>query len=496
MLAQKFAIKVIASIFSSLLMFISLLVMTRNVGPEYGMIMFGWSLIGLVNAVSDLGFDTATVKFISEGKDLNGCISTHLFVKSLLIGAMVLLTLAYLAVMILTDSISSEAMTIVIVFLAYYVLFNINWVLIHTFDGKQEATNSSIIQATETMSRSLMLIVLALFGATAVILSTGYIFGVVVSIAVALFLFRKIKYRPTRPIYLKEYVTFAKPIAVGFLLFMAISYLDKVIVGVYWGSLEVGFYTAAFGIVGAATTIGVSLNYVLLPRFSELFATNDHRKAESVLWSSEKYISILFVPAVIFMLVFGESLAPVLFGADFAPAGTVISALALYILFFIIGGILTQVLYSTNKSRLYRNATLFYIVSTFVLLIVLVPENIGSVKLMGMGATGAAIAMTAGYLIFVVIIEYYVRAAVGLRLHKGLLKQFVAGVIVFAVTFYIRGYGTFGLLPLLLLFLLCFALYGALLFVLKEMNKEDLKFIFNAVNPKKLYENSKIERKG
>ena len=478
-----------------MLMLASLLVMTRYVGPEYGTIMFGWSLIGLVNAVSDLGFDAATVKFISEGKDLNGCISTHLFIKAILMGVMVLITLVYLSVMILAESIDHEKTMIVLAFLAYYVLFGFNWVLIHTFDGRQESTKSAVVQAVETAVRSVMLIILALFSASALILSTGYVVGIVFSIVLAVFLFRGMGYRLSRPKYLKEYVKFAKPIALGLLLITAITYLDKVLVGVYWGDLEVGYYTAAFGIVGAAATLGVALNYVLLPKFSELFSSGDRSAVKSILWKAEKFIALLFVPPVIFMLVFGDSLAPVLFGSDFAPSGIIISVLSLYILFSVIGGILTQVLYSFNNSHLYRNATFVFVASAFILLIVLVPEDIGGLTVAGYGAAGAAVAMTVGYLFFLIFVEYYVRKTTGITLHKGLLRQLLAGLAVFACAFFIRGYGEFGLLPLILLLLLCFGLYTAILLLLREMKKEDLRFILNALSPKKLYENTKDEMK-
>ena len=476
---------------SSVFMFISLLVMTRFVGSEYGVMMWGWAMVGLINTISDLGFDTATVKFISEGKDQNTCISTHLFLKSILIGIIILITVVYLIFAITVDGMTMDRVMIIVIFLAYYVLSDLVWVLIRTFDGRLEAAKSSIIQTSDAMIRSLTLMILAFFGSTASILSMGYVVGAAFSLFIALYLFRTLHYKPTKPAYLRDYVFFAKPIAVGLLLVTAISFIDKVIIEFFWNTTELGYYTATFGVVYAATAIGVALNYVLLPKFSELFSIKDRKSVENVLWKSEKYISMIFIPAVVFMMVFGDSIATVLFGADFISAGSMMSILALYIYLNIIIGIMTQVLHSTNNNHLYRNATVIYAVITLILLFLLVPENIGGLTMMGLGADGAALAITTGYLLFTIVTCYYVKRSVNMTLYKGLIKQFLAAAIVFAVLFLIRGDSTFSLLPLIPLLLLCFGLFYALLFLFKEMDKGDLRFIVDSLSPKKMYEGPK-----
>lgn len=493
MLAQKFMIKIAASIVSTLFMLISLLVMTRYVGYEYGVMMGGWALVGLINTISDLGFDTASVKFISQGKDQNTCISTHLFLKSVLVGIMVLITIAYLSVSILAGSISPENTTIIILFMVYYAVADLVWVVIRAFDGRLEAAKSSVIQASDAGMRSLVLIVLALYGSSAAVLSAGYVAGAAFSVLVALYLFRKVGYRPVRPSYLKDYIVYAKPIVVGVLLVAAISFVDKVIVGFFWNSAELGYYTVALGVAYAATAIGVAINYLLLPKFSELFSAGDWDSVKSTLWGAEKYISILFLPAVIFVMVFGDSLVTAVFGTGFSPAGEVLSILSVYIYLYLMVGILTQVLYSTGNNKLYRNATIIFSVSTFALLIALVPNNIGGLELAGMGASGAAVSLAAGYLIYAAAIHCYVKVSTKLSLHKGLARQFLAGAAVFAAAFFIRGMGPFGPLPLMLLLLMCFALFLALLFILKEMNKGDLLFILRTLNPKNAYDRSNDE---
>lgn len=493
MLAQKFVVKVIASIVSSLLMFVSLLIMTRYVGDEYGAMMWGWAMVGLFNVISDLGFDTATVKFISQGKDQNACVSTHLFLKLTQIGVITLIVIAYLAYSTIGGDMSQEKILIILAFLVYYIIADICWVLIRTFDGRLEAGNSSLVQTSDAIVRSLVLIVLALMGVSATTLSLGYVVGIAASLLIAIYLFRKIGFKLTKPIYLKEYVEFAKPIAIGLLLVTAITFIDKVVVEFFCGSIELGYYTATLGVVYAATAIGIALNYVLLPKLSDLFSTGEREAAQEVLWKSEKYISILFLPVIIFMMVFGDSLAIVVFGIDYAPAGSIISILALYTYLNIIAGILTQVLYSTNNNRLYRNSTIVYALLTMVLLVLLIPEEIGSIRLAGLGVDGAAWAITIGYLVFTILVANYNRIATGLSLHKGLVRQYLASAILFVILFLIKGDSLFNLIPLIALAFLCLGLFYLILFVFREMDKNDLKFVMSSLNLKKLYDASKKE---
>ncbi|MCL2334011.1 MAG: polysaccharide biosynthesis C-terminal domain-containing protein, partial [Candidatus Methanoplasma sp.] len=259
----------------------------------------------------------------------------------------------------------------------------------------------------------------------------------------------------------------------------------------FCGTDELGYYSVAMGVAFAATSIGLALNYVLLPKFSELVSVNEHDSLKNVLWSSEKYLSLLLLPVVVFAMVFGTDIATVLFGANTAPAGTVISILAAYIYLYIILGILTQILLSTGHNGLYRNAAIVFATSTFIMLIVLVPDNIGSLKLAGLGAKGAAISVTIGYLIFTILTSYYVKASTKLSLHKGLIRQFIAAAIVFIAAYFIERELSFGLILLLLLLLMCYVLFIGLTYIFKEITKEDIASIKHVLSPKSIKEGSK-----
>ena len=57
MLVRNFTFKASSQLMAALMAFISLLVMTRFVAVEYGVMMWGFALVSLVNTVADMGFN-------------------------------------------------------------------------------------------------------------------------------------------------------------------------------------------------------------------------------------------------------------------------------------------------------------------------------------------------------------------------------------------------------------------------------------------------------
>ena len=85
MLVHKFMMKAGANILSSALSFVSLMVMTRYVGEQYGIMMWGWAFTAMFNAFSDLGFNSANLRYLSKkDEDQNAYFSTFVAVKILL----------------------------------------------------------------------------------------------------------------------------------------------------------------------------------------------------------------------------------------------------------------------------------------------------------------------------------------------------------------------------------------------------------------------------
>ena len=102
MLSRKSALIVAVNILSAFIGWIGLVVIARLWGgfapTAVGIIGFGMAFVGMFNVIADLGFSTAHVKRISEGKDLGECIGTYATIKILLIGITAALVIGGIAI--------------------------------------------------------------------------------------------------------------------------------------------------------------------------------------------------------------------------------------------------------------------------------------------------------------------------------------------------------------------------------------------------------------
>ena len=487
MLVHKFMMKAGANILSSVLSFVSLMVMTRYVGEQYGIMMWGWAFTAMFNAFSDLGFNSANLRYLSKkDEDQNAYFSTFVAVKILLSLIVTVMSTVSVYISYNSGTMDAESLEVCLIFVVYYLLYNIQTALTVSFDGGMENGKSSIALTTEYVVRSVLLTILALSCVDPSTLSSAYLVGIVLSMMTCLIMMRNTGLRLVKPVFVRKYARFAAPLAFSIMAIAIIEYLDKVMIGLYHSSLEVGYYTAAAGVMGAFTVLGTSLNNVLLPHLSKE-SGNDRKGVEHTLWMSEKYITILILPILVFMLVLGKPIAVVLFGSGYADSGDVLSVQSIHIYVFIFTGLMAQVLYSIDRSAIYLKASLIFVAVSLIGFVTLIPDSFMGLKMAGLGGVGAAMALASAYTVFAAILIRMVKAEIGYTLCPGFWKLFIAGAVggMFLLTMDLI-FGIEGLIQLAIVGILSEGLFLGSLWVLKGINREDVAFIKTALNLKNM----------
>lgn len=484
MLVHKYIMKVISNIVAAVASFVALMVMTRYVGLEYGVMMWGFAFVALFNAVAGLGFETAHIKFVAEGKDLNNCFSTYAVIRSLLTGLMVVLTTAFTIFGIHNGSISSELAFVVFVFIIYYAIWDIRSILTVTFDARLESGKSSIIIIVESVIRSVILIALALMQVSAGVLSSAYLIGMIIAAITSLALCRNNKIRLVRPTMFREYMRYTAPLVISSLTLMIVEALDKVMIGFSGDALEVGYYAAAMGAVVAVVMLGSSMNNVILPQLSSPEMTSSRSKSEGLVWMSQKYLLMFLFPIMAVLMVFGQLIASVLFGSGYSRAGLILSILGIMMVLKVISGVLSQVLYASNNAKLYTKASVIYCVFVTVLYFLFIPD-------VGIwtwtGGVGAALAVTIGSLLYIVLLSYYVKHAAGIRVYPNLWKHMVSLILTLSVLVaFWYCFDVSGPIWMILVSMVGLLVYFGVLALLKEFRRSDIKFFMNALSPKQL----------
>ncbi len=484
MLVHKYIMKVISNIVAAVASFVALMVMTRYVGAEYGVMMWGFAFVALFNAVAGLGFETAHIKFVAEGKDQDDCFSTFTVIRLLLTGLMVVLTAAFTIVGILNNSIGTELAVVIFIFILYYAIWDIRSILTVTFDARLESGKSSIVIIVESVVRSGILIVLALMQVSVDVLSSAYVIGMIIAAVTSLALCKNLGVRLVRPTMFREYITYAAPLVISSFTLMIVEALDKVMIGFNGDALEVGYYAAAMGAVVAVVGLGNSMNNVILPQLSSSELTSSPSKSEGLVWMSQKYLMMFLFPVMAVLMVFGQVIASVLFGPSFSRAGLILSILGVMMTLKVLSGVLSQVLYASNNAKLYTKASLIYCFFVIVLYFLFIPD-------IGLwawtGGVGAALAVSVGSLLYIILLSYYVKHAAGIRSYPNLWKHMVSLIVTLSVlAIFWYQFDVSGPLWIIIVSILGLAVYFVILVILKELRRSDIKFFMNAMSPKQL----------
>jgi len=497
MIAHKYAVKMFASILSSVLAFVSLMVMTRYVGAEYGIMMWGFSFVAVFNSVADLGFSSAHIRSISSGEDQNRSITTFIVIKIILTAVFAVSLIATIVIQgVIGSGYNEEMITILLSFLVYYVILNLASIMTHTYIARMEAGKDAIVIITESMIRSVCLIILAVMGVSAVMLSASYIIGGVSALIVCLVLFRNVRYRPAKPLRIREYVRFTAPLALAVVLITAISSLDRVLIGVFWGDADVGFYSAAMGVIYAMIAVGTVINGVLLSHLSGLNAESRTDDIRSTLWNVQKYVSILILPPTMFIIVFGTEVSTILFGAGFSSSGGILSVLAIGAYILIMLGVLVQMLNSFNKTRIYGRLSVIYAVIALFALLAFIPEEIFGITTLGMGSVGAALAVVVSNAIFLILVGVMVVKTTKIGMYSRLYVHLIASAASITIAYVIKNYiGVSGLFSGSLVLVLTISVYFLVLILMREFGKKDIKFLSEIVNVRAAYDELKGEMK-
>ena len=135
--------------------FIALAKLWGNFAPEaLGIIGFAIAFLSLFNYIADLGFGSAHIKRISEGKDLGTCIGTYATIKLILTA--VVITAIFVAIFVWKNILhnnfydaTTESALIVLIF--YYLFVNLQSIAVATFEGRREIAKREITIITENI---------------------------------------------------------------------------------------------------------------------------------------------------------------------------------------------------------------------------------------------------------------------------------------------------------------------------------------------------------
>lgn len=487
MLARKTLLILISRSLSSILLFIGLIAITRNLGPEVlGAVTYSIALVSIFNILADLGFNSAHQKRISEGRDINDCFTTYMLLKAVLILSMVstIMVSIWFSENVTSLSIFEDRVGTILYFILYYVLIDIGLMAVTTYNGLVKTAISEMIMFSEPLIRFPLVIFVSLNKMGANELALAYVAGAVVFCLVGVLLLVKSDIKITKPTLVREYVCFAVPIALFSVINIIYLNVDKIIIGIFWDSDAVGYFSGANNIMMMFLIIGTATSIILFPSISKMSSEGDYSSIHNIMRAAEKYVTLLAIPPLLVIFLFPAQTSIVILGSDFISSQGPMRFLAIAMFFNIISLLYTAQLNAMNKPRVVVRIMGFSLFISMISMILLVPDSFLGIKMAGLSGTGAALAN----LVFMVSVAWASKYMCNKTMKKHDVK-----ILVYMIA---------GALTLLLLFLISFVLqlspllslvtYGTLslilfpliMMVFQELNIQDLRFLLMIVDPR------------
>lgn len=494
--------------------------------PEaLGMIGYALAFVGLFGALADVGFSSAHVKRVSEGKDLGTCIGTFITIKGVLIVLMVLVVLFSMFVLqnFFGVMFSDTTDLIIYIFILYYVFGYLIQIPVSTFQGKGEIVKRQIVTVSENIVRVSFRLFVLLAGVTigGVVLiqapvewplylqplqefisnhavdciSFTYVLGGIATFMVGVWFMRKYPIKkPTRDM-MKSYLMFAIPISLVSVSTIITKSVDKIMIGYFWSAVEVGYYFTVQQISQVIIVLSGSIAIVLFPSLSQHHSNGNYNAINKLVNSSIRYISMVLVPVIVVIFVFSKEIITILLDVAFLPGS---SALIVLSLFALVSGLLipyTCLITGVDKPKIVAKIGVTMCIVNVVLNLLFIPQE-GALSIFGIyGATGAAVASLISVIIGFVYGCYEANRLSGIKvINKHTLVHIISGV---PTAIFIYVLGTFITIMswyhLVTISVLAVVVYSFILIQIKELNKGDLDFFLDTLNIKKMFSHIKGE---
>lgn len=520
MIARKSLLIVTSQFLASIVGWVGLVILAKLWGsfaPEaLGIIGFAMSFLALFNIIADLGFSRAHVKRISEGKDLGTCIGTYAAIKLVLTGLMV--TVVFVAIFIWKNVFygnfyDATTESVVIVFIFYYIFSNLRQIATVTFEGRREIAKRQITELSGS-SKILFTILVVLAGvkiagispaidwprflqplqqflATYAVgsLAMTYVFAMMATFFVGMWFLRTYPLKKPSWELFKNYFSFALPIMLFSVIGVISLNIDKIMIGYFWTSTEVGYYFTVQRILQMILVLSTSVGIVLFPTISEYHSSKHFERINKTTRMAERYISMVMIPPIVVIIVLAHPLINIMLSGAFIPAASVLVTLAIYTFIFSLNRPFGALIGGLNRPDIAVKIGFVMCLTNIILNYLFIPEG-GLLSTFGInGPTGAATATVLSVLVGFFGQRLAAKKLTGIKfLQNHTPRHIIAGLVMGGVVYYfstlIQGIHWYHLLGFAGVGL---GVYLGILLVMKEFKKEDLNFFLDILHPREMF---------
>ena len=501
--SRKIALLFAVENINAIIGWIALLFVARKMGASaLGEFSYALSLVGGFTFLAFFGFRMAHIKRISEGIDLGKCIGTFLSIRMVLISFMLLVFAS--SYWIWTSYLGKELYDIqtpglLLTVILYYILFLFLGVMTATFSGLKQGARIAIPNVVGTSLRSILFIATAFMGWGVIWLARSYLIGVIVIILISIWYFRDYPIsKPDKEMF-RSYKSYAFPVAAASIFVIFKQHFDKIFIGIFFSTYQVGLYFAVQRIAIFIGTFALAIEEMLLPAVSKLHSIKKNKEVQSLVYETEKYISMVCIPVVAMTIIWSSEIIEVFISREFLPANTILKLLTLAALIRVVNRPWSIALRGSDRPDLTSIANILAALLSIILMLILVPKQIphlGLYDLPGLGGEGAAISVLVSEIFMAFSLRILCYLYLGMTPRFNFFLQLFVAILVAALMWQIQH----NILVDRWYELFLFSALGGFLFisilaVLGGFTYRDFRFYWDVINPKEMTNYVKRELK-
>lgn len=368
-----------------LLGMVNQIILGRYLGPEnYGLFNLSMSVVMIAGTLSVFGFFGSLPRFIpyhleKNERDVARSVidfgSVFSFSIGILFAILVFLLADRLATGIFHDARLKPVLKIFAVVIPFHSLQQVIRGTVRGFKAaKYEAIIFNIGSRIVTISVFLLslLFIHKLYGAV-----IAFMTGIIATSTIAMWLIRKKifpDYSTQRKVPIaRSLLSFSWPLALTGFTYLFISKTDKLLLGYFMSSKDVGIYTPALMIANLLVFISTAFKYIFLPTVSEYFSKNDVRGLEPLFKSTSKWNFLVVLPAFLFIMVFPKEILTILYGSSYTSGYMALIVLALGISMNDFAGTSANILIAGGHTRLNLACEVIAAATNVILNVILIP---------------------------------------------------------------------------------------------------------------------------
>lgn len=408
---------------------------------EYGALILGVTIMTILSLIGQLGLRQGVPRYIPIDED-PAAVSVTAF--QLTIGSSLVLvgvTILF-SEQIARQLAGVEFQSLIVVFVAAAPFLAVLEIAAGIFRGAEDAlTKGLVYNVLHRFSVFVLLVVAVVAGYGPLGAAVGWASAVAVTAIVAVVLVRKtalperVRWRTIDVDKARKLVSFSIPLMAASSVWQLMQQIDTLFVGHFLTTAGVGVYDAAFILSRLILVSLWAFGFLLLPVFSQLGEQNAHSEMDTIYKSITKWMVVVTVPGVLFLIGFGDALLVSIFGSEYESATGPLVVLSTTFFLHIVAGPNKEALVAIGETRYILRANLVTFVVNLALNLTLIPT---------IGILGAAIATGSAYTCMNALVSYRLYAQTGIHPYS---RAIASPLLITVILFGIVEYGTRSIEP-------------------------------------------------